>query len=277
LQVILASNSGFCFGVKRAINIAYKTMKNSNTPVYTYGPIIHNPQVVDELKEKGVIPITLAEGIKPGKFIIRSHGAPPSIFSKAKSLGFEIVDATCPFVKRAQQYAKLLQDKGYEIIIVGEINHPEVMSIAEYANGKARVINPEDSFEPMQICEKLGVIAQTTIPVHYFQKVIKSLIPYTEELRVYNTVCEATTLRQKSTLALANKAEVMIVVGGKESANTSRLAQLSRNSGKETYHIETSDELKKTWFKGKSKVGVTAGASTPNWIIKDVIEKIRKL
>lgn len=275
MQVTLAPNSGFCFGVKRAINIAYKTMENSNTSIYTYGPIIHNPQVVDDLKKKGVTPITLSEDINPGKLIIRSHGAPPSTFAKAKRLGLEIIDATCPFVKRAQQYAKLLQNNGYEIIIVGEANHPEVMSIAEYADGKARVVNPEDSFEPIQIREKLGVVAQTTIPVHDFQKVIKSLSPYAKELRVYNTICEATALRQKSTLELANKVEVMIVVGGRESANTSRLAQLSRNSGKETYHIETSDELKESWLKGKSKVGVTAGASTPDWIIKDVVEKLK--
>jgi len=267
-------------------------MENSDIPVYTYGPIIHNPQVVNELKRKGVIPITtLSEDTKPGKLIIRSHGAPPSVFSEAKRLGFKIIDATCPFVKKAQQYAKILRDKGYEVIIVGEANHPEVISIAEYADVNlsglpnrqagdrqgAKVINPEDLFEPIQVSEKLGVIAQTTIPVHYFQKVVKLLLPYAKELRVYNTVCEATVLRQKSTLELANKVEVMIVVGGKESANTSRLAQLLRDSGKETYHIETSDELKETWFKGKSKVGVTGGASTPDWIVKDVMEKIRKL
>ncbi len=272
MKVYQTPDKDFCFGVKRSVDIAIKTVKKSKVPVYTYGPIIHNPQVVKQLAEQGITPIESFDGIKPGKLILRSHGVPSSVIEEAKRLKFSVIDAVCPFVKRAQDYAKKLYKEGYKVIIVGEQEHPEIKGILGHAKIKAQVINHLSSLNELPDFEKLGVIAQTTLSVQRFVEVVSKLLPRAEEILVYNTICKNVILRQYHTEKLANRVDLMIVVGGKNSANTRRLAELARHEKCETYHIETKEELEPAWFKNKLSIGVTAGASTPNWIIKEVVE-----
>jgi small subunit ribosomal protein S1 len=275
MEVFLAENSGFCFGVKRAIKIAFQTAREGDGPVYTYGSIIHNPQVVNELEKKGVRPIDSLAEMKKGTVIIRSHGVPPRIISDARSMGITVVDATCPFVRKAQELASSLQREGYQVVVVGEADHPEVKGILGHAGPRAVVLDYRDSGADMRLVSgKIGVIAQTTLLLGRFQSTVSRLLEVATELKIYSTICSATALRQESTLNLAEKVDLMIVVGGKNSANTSRLAELCRDVGKDTYHIETAEELNPAWFRDDYKIGVTAGASTPDWIIEDVIEAI---
>lgn len=275
MKVIETPEHGFCFGVKRSIDLANKVVQEAESPVYTYGPIIHNPQVVEELRKQGVIPIDSFDGIPVGKLIIRSHGVSISVIEEAEKLGFSVIDATCPFVKRAQEYAKKLRSEGYKVIIVGEREHPEVQGILGHIKGQAEVINELSSLNKFRK-KKIGVVAQTTILPQKFKNIIGELLIKADEVRVYNTICKDVVSRQQHTVELAQKVDLMIVVGGRNSANTRRLEELATQYCV-TYHIETESEIEGVWFKGKSRVGVTAGASTPAWIIDEVVKKIKTI
>lgn len=277
MQIFVVKNAGFCFGVKRAINLAFEKAKKTGKKVYTFGPLIHNPQVVDELKREGVHPVQNLKKIKSGTLIIRSHGVHPRILLEAKKKGLKIIDATCPFVRRAQRNARALHKEGYQVVVIGEAHHPEVQGIIGYADDQAKVINSDtrelDSFKG----KRIGLIAQTTLNLDTFKQVTGKLLEKAKEIKIFNTTCNATANTQKATLEMTKDVDLMIVVGGKNSANTSRLAKLCREKGKTTYHIETASELKSRWFKGIRSIGVTGGTSTPNWIINQVVEKIRDL
>jgi 4-hydroxy-3-methylbut-2-enyl diphosphate reductase len=276
MKVIVAKTAGFCFGVKRAVNIAFRVSRKKLNGVYTLGPIIHNPQVVERLRQKGIIPI---EDIKKKKdieaLIIRTHGISLHLSKKISSLGYEIIDATCPFVKRAQYYAKLLSEEGYQVIIMGEREHPEVKGLMSYASGDVIVVNEKNPIPRLK--SKVGIVVQTTQPLEALKRVLSNAIEYAKEIKVYNTICNSTALRLKETEEMAKKVDVMVVVGGKNSANTTQLAKLCRSLSVPTYHIETSSEIKDIWFKGAKRVGITAGASTPEWIIKEVEGRIKDI
>lgn len=276
IKVFVVKKAGFCFGVKRAIKIAFDQAKKKNEKVYTWGPLIHNPEVVKDLKKKGVYVVEDLRKIKKGTLIIRSHGIHPNILERIKRKKIEVVDATCPFVKKAQNKAKLLSDQGYPVAVVGEADHPEVQGIIGYANDCALVINPNQMNEDLHKFKRLGVVAQTTLNIEAFRQVIGKLIEKVGELKVFNTICHATAQIQKATLELAEKVDLMIVVGGHNSANTTRLAKLCKRIGSPTHHIETARELRRGWFKGKTRVGVTAGTSTPDWLIREVVKGIKK-
>ncbi|MFQ6031625.1 MAG: 4-hydroxy-3-methylbut-2-enyl diphosphate reductase [Candidatus Zixiibacteriota bacterium] len=276
MKVFLVKNAGFCFGVKRAIKLAFEVAKKKNEKVYTWGPLIHNPQVVEDLKKKGVYVVEDLRKIKKGILIIRSHGIHPEILERIKKRKIKLVDATCPFVKKAQKKAKLLSDQGYQVAVVGEADHPEVQGIMGYAKDSALVINHNRIKQNLPHFEKLGVIAQTTLSIDAFKQVIGELIERADELKVCNTICHATVRAQKATSKLASRVDMMVVVGGHNSANTTRLANLCKKIGTPTHHIETAKELRKGWFKGKSRVGVTAGTSTPGWLIREVVKGIKK-
>lgn len=277
MKIFVVKNAGFCFGVKRAINLAFEKAKKTGKKVYTFGPLIHNPQVVEELRREGVHPVLNVNEIKSGILIIRSHGVHPRILLEAKKKGLKIIDATCPFVRRAQRNARALHKEGYQVVVVGEAHHPEVQGIIGYADDQAKVINVDtrelDSFKG----KRIGLIAQTTLNLDTFKQVTGKLLEKAKEIKIFNTTCNATVNTQKATLEMTKDVDLMIVVGGKNSANTSRLAKLCREKEKTTYHIETASELKSRWFKGIRSVGVTGGTSTPNWIINQVVEKIRDL
>ncbi len=274
MEIIVAKTAGFCFGVKRAIDIAFKIAKEKRKGVYTLGPIIHNPQVVQKLKEEGIVPIG---NIKTKKditaLIIRTHGITLDLSKEIASRGCEIIDATCPFVKKAQYYAKLLSEEGYQVVILGEKNHPEVQSLMSYADNQAIVVNGNAPLPKLR--NRVGIVVQTTQPLEALKKVLSDVIKQTKEIKVYNTICNSTALRLKETEMMADKVDVMFVVGGKNSANTTQLTLLCRSLSVPTHHIETSSEIKKEWIKGAKKVGITAGASTPKWIIQEVGKRIR--
>ncbi len=276
MKIIVAKTAGFCFGVKRAVDIAFRVSRKKRKGVYTLGPIIHNPQVVERLTEKGIIPIKEIKGKKDIKaLIIRTHGIPRNLSEEISSIGCEIIDATCPFVKKAQYYAKLLREEGYQVVILGEKEHPEVKGLMSYASDDAIVV---DGNRPLpRLKSKVGIVVQTTQPLEALKKVLSHAIGYAKEIKVYNTICNSTALRLKETEDMARKVDVMIVVGGKNSANTTQLAKLCRSLSVATYHIETPSEIKDAWFKRAKKVGITAGASTPGRIIKEVEERIRNI
>jgi 4-hydroxy-3-methylbut-2-enyl diphosphate reductase len=276
MEILTAKTAGFCFGVKRAIDIAFRIAGEKRKGIYTLGPIIHNPQVVEKLKEKGIIPL---DSIKTRKdiqaLIIRTHGIPLKLSREISARGYEIIDATCPFVKKAQYYAKLLSEEGYQVIILGEKNHPEVKSLMSYVDNHPIVV---DGKAPLpRLKSKVGIVVQTTQTLDALKQVLSDAITLAKEVKVYNTICNSTALRLKETGHMANKVDVMFVVGGKNSANTTQLSRLCRSLSVPTYHIETSSEIRKAWIHKAKKVGITAGASTPKWIIKDVEKRIRHI
>lgn len=276
MEIIVAKMAGFCFGVKRAIDIAFQIANEKRKGVYTLGPIIHNPQVVEMLKEKGIIPI---EDIKAKKdiraLIIRTHGIPLHLSKEISSMGCEIIDATCPFVKKAQYYAKLLMEEGYQVVILGEKNHPEVKGLMSYANDDVIVVDGKTPLPKLK--SRVGIVVQTTQSLEALKKVLSDAIEHANEIKVYNTICNSTALRLKETEKMARKVDVMLVVGGKNSANTTQLTMLCKSLSVPTYHIETSAEIKEKWIRRAKKIGITAGASTPKWIIKEVEERIRDI
>ncbi len=276
MKIVVAKTAGFCFGVKRAIDIAFKIAMEKRKGVYTLGPIIHNPQVVERLKDKGIIPI---EDIKAKKdiraLIIRTHGITLQLLKVITSMGCEIIDATCPFVKKAQHYAKLLNEDNYQVVILGEKNHPEVQSLMSYASDNAIVVDGKTPLPKLK--NKVGIIVQTTQPLDTLQKVLYDALEHSNEIKVYNTICNSTALRLRETEKMARKVDVMFVVGGKNSANTTQLTRLCKSLSVPTYHIETASEIKGEWIKRAKKLGITTGASTPEWIIKEVETRIRDI
>ena len=270
MSVQVAVKAGFCFGVKRAIEMARDTVRNKEGPIFTLGPLIHNPQVVASLTEMGVNEVNDIKDIKEGTLIIRSHGVSPALIEKAREQGLLIVDATCPFVRRAQDLAHELSEQGMRVVVVGDRDHPEVQGIVGWTNGKALVVeNPEEA-DLLDIDVQYGIIAQTTQMLENFDAVVEVIRKKGVGVKVCNTICSATKQRQQAALELARNVGVMIVAGGANSANTRKLADICHKSGTATYLIETADDLDPGWFQGIRTAGLTAGASTPDWIIEEV-------
>ncbi len=271
MEIIVADHAGFCFGVSRAMDLALEIGKESEDDVYTLGPLIHNPQAVDKLEGIGVKVEDDIDKISIGTVIIRSHGVPPQILKTAKKKNLEVVNATCPFVKRAQEKAQELINDGYTVVISGDKDHPEVISIWGNTNNQAIIVEDESDFSKLDKLKKVGVVAQTTQSLENLQKLSSYLLEHINELKVYNTICTTTGSRQNEAACLSKQVDLMIVIGGYNSANTNRLAEICAESGVLTYHIESADELNPDWFINIQKVGITAGASTPKWIIKEVL------
>ena len=274
MEVILADNLGFCYGVKRAIQLAEDSAAPGQV-TNTLGPIIHNPQMVAKLAENGVGTVDSLDEVKGGTIIIRSHGVGPDVYDRVEAMGLNMVDATCPHVRKAQSSAKMLADEGYQVVIIGEKHHPEVKSIIEWAGDGAVAIETEEEADALPKYGKLGVVAQTTFSAPKFKLIVERLLDKSSDVKILRTICTATDQRQSAAMKLATEVDLMIVIGGKNSANTTRLAQLCRDKCK-TYHIETADELRDDWFDKIKKIGITAGASTPDWIIKEVYKKCQK-
>jgi len=275
VKVIIAKRAGFCFGVKRAVDIAFEEAKKKKIGVVTLGPIIHNPQVVGQLDHNGVKTVEDINHINKHEtetVIIRTHGIPIDDMKELDSSGFEVIDATCPFVKKAQQYAKLLKDEGYKVVILGDREHPEVKGIMSYAGDDVLVVKGVEDYRPMR--GRVGIIVQTTKQVSVLKDLVSVAVEHALELKVYNTICNSTALRLKETEQLAAKVDMMLIVGGKNSANTTRLASFSASLGVPTHHVETCDEIQEAWFDGMETIGITAGASTPDWIIDQVEKRI---
>ena len=274
MEVILADYLGFCYGVKRAIHMARSSAQPG--PARTLGPIIHNPQMVSKLAAEGVEAVnSLADAPEDGTVIIRSHGVGPQVYEEAKERDLQMVDATCPHVKKAQMAAHQLSQDGFSVVIVGEKKHPEVKSIFEWSGRNALVVETEEEAAQIAPCDKLGIVAQTTFSGDKFQSIVACLLNKSNDIHIIRTICTATDQRQKAAIDLAGKVDMMLVIGGKNSANTTRLAQLCAEKTM-THHLETASELQDEWFHNIKKIGITAGASTPDWIIKEVYQKCQK-
>ena len=277
MKILIAKSAGFCFGVKRATNLALDAAARTEK-IHSLGPIIHSPQVVKNLEEKGVRVVRNVDEVESGSVIIRSHGITLKDQKKIAGRHLEIVDATCPFVKKAQQHAELLSSKGYTLVLVGEKEHPEVQGIISYARwGKVFVVADVAEAEKLPQVKRLGVVAQTTQAYENFSRIVAVCLEKCEELRVYKTICDATSVRQNEAREIARQSDLMLVIGGFNSANTTRLATICREIILHTYHIEMADQIDPQWFAKVESVGITAGASTPHWVIEEVVERVRSL
>lgn len=276
MEVRLAKKHGFCFGVKRAIKIAEKN-KNS----FTLGPLIHNYQEINRLQQN--FNVGLEEDytqIKEGStLIIRTHGIPKGDLEKIKAKQFHVVDATCPFVTKPQQIVEKISQEGYQIIIFGDITHPEIKGVMSYAKNQDNtiVISDLQALKQQKIYQKVALISQTTKQIEKFNEIASYLITKCHEVRIFNTICNATFDNQQSARELSLEVDVMVIVGGKTSSNTKQLFMIAKENCKDSYLVEDEKEIQKEWFYGKKICGITAGASTPDWIVQKVKEHIEDI
>jgi 4-hydroxy-3-methylbut-2-enyl diphosphate reductase len=274
MKVIVAEKSGFCQGVNNAISTAEKILASEPPPIYSLGSIIHNKDVVRRLQEAGLIMAHDTEQIESGTVIIRSHGAVPEQIARLKEKGLKIVDATCVLVKRLQKIAKELENAGYKVVIIGDENHPEIQAVMGCATDVV-VVADEADLHKLPKNSKLGIICQTTQSSEQVSSMIGAIARAGfQELKVINTLCKEAIKRQQSAVKLCKQVDIMFVLGDLESANTRRLAELCKKHNKQTFHLQNWNELDKSILSGKNTAGVTAGASTPEWIIAQFVENL---
>ena len=273
MKVIVAEQCGFCHGVKNAIRMAEKILAQEDE-VYSLGPIIHNKDVVEQLAQTGLKTVSKMEDIQSGTVIIPSHGAAPQQLAMLREKGINIVDATCVLVKRVQHIAEEFERDGYKVVIIGDENHPEVQAVMGCAKG-AVVIADESDLGKLAKNDKLGIVCQTTQSPEHFGRMLGAIGRGSfKELKVINTLCEEAIKRQQSAVQLCKQVDIMFVLGGLESANTRRLADLCKKENSETFHLQNWNGLDKQTLFGKNTAGVTAGASTPEWIIAEFVENL---
>ena len=280
MDVTVAKTAGFCFGVKRAVEKVYEQIEKGKTPIYTFGPIIHNEEVVRDLEERGVKVLETAEELRQltdGVVVIRSNGVGKDIYDILEKNGIEIIDATCPFVKKIHRIVSEQNENGRRVIIVGNGKHPEVEGIKGWGNDDTLVIETAEEFEKLQISdgEKLCIVAQTTFNYNKFQDLVEKISKTRYDILVLNTICNATQERQVEARQIASQVDVMIVIGGRNSSNTQKLYEICRRECKETYYIQTLKDFKPEKAGSVRSVGITAGASTPNQIIEEVHTNVR--
>ena len=277
LRIEVASHAGVCYGVERALKLAAHAAESARGSVTTLGPLIHNPIVVRDLESAGVKGAQTVDEVESGTLIIRAHGVVPQVIDQARAKGLEVLDATCPYVKKVHMAAEKLVREGYQLIVVGESGHPEVEGILGHAGDAAHVVSTPHDLDGVDLARKVGVVVQTTQTPANLAAIVSALALRTMDLRVVNTICSATQERQDSAAELASRADVMIVIGGKNSGNTRRLAEICMACCPRTHHIEDSSEIQRTWFEGVALVGITAGASTPGTHIDAALACINRL
>ena len=277
IEIEVARYAGVCYGVERALGMAEKAADEARKPVNTLGPLIHNPLVVNDLKSIGVGTASNVSEVEEGTLIIRAHGVVPSVVEEARTRGLDVLDATCPYVKKVHNAAERLVREGYQLIVVGESGHPEVEGIMGHAGDDAHVVSVPGDLDAIDLSRKVGVVVQTTQTPGALADVVAELSKRTMDLRVINTICSATQERQDSAAELAHRVDAMIVVGGKNSGNTRRLAEICTAACPKTHHIEDASEIEPAWFDGASHIGVTAGASTPASHIERALVRMRSL
>lgn len=277
LRIEVASHAGVCYGVERALKLAAHAAESARGSVTTLGPLIHNPIVVRDLESAGVKGAQTVDEVESGTLIIRAHGVVPQVIDQARAKGLEVLDATCPYVKKVHMAAEKLVREGYQLIVVGESGHPEVEGILGHAGDAAHVVSTPRDLDGVDLARKAGVVVQTTQTPANLAAIVSALALRTMDLRVVNTICSATQERQDSAAELASRADVMIIIGGKNSGNTRRLAEICMDRCPRTHHIEDSSEIQRTWFEGVALVGITAGASTPGAHIDAALACINRL
>lgn len=277
MRVVVADRAGACFGVERALELAHRMAREATGPVRTLGPLIHNPVVVDELEAMGVGAVDAPEQVEAGyTLLMRAHGVTPEVERRARDAGAVVVDATCPFVKKVHVAAERLAADGYQVLVAGEKGHPEVEGTVGHAPG-ALVVGSAEDVEGLELARRVGVVAQTTLAHAVLRDVVGALVGRCEELRVVDTICAATNERQEAAAQLARNVDVMVVLGGRNSANTRHLADICREGCSRTHHVERADEIDAAWFVDAEVVGLTAGASTPAAQIEDARAHIDRL
>lgn len=289
MQVKLARELGFCFGVKKTLKL-FDDMGSDSRGVKTLGTLVHNPQVVSELKARGVGVAYSVDEVDSGTLTITAHGAGPHAYAEAQRKGLRLLDTTCPLVTKVQKIAESLHKDGYQVVVYGDPNHQEVRGIVGWTENTALVSTDAKELVPRlkaltsskkRVPKKLAIVSQTTQPAERFKSFIAELVSLLpddfNEFHVHNTICQPTLDRQSAVVELANDVDVMVVVGGRDSANTKHLAELASEEGVPTYHIEWPEEIDPNWFKGAKVVGVTAGASTPDAVIEKVVKTIEAI
>ncbi len=277
VSIRVADHAGACYGVERALKLARRCGAEAAAPVHTLGPLIHNPLVVRDLEASGVELAETLDDAREGTLIIRTHGVVPEVVDAARARGLDVVDATCPYVKKVHDAAAQLAGEGYQLLVIGEAGHPEVEGILGHAGAPAQVVGEASEVASLTLKPKVGVVVQTTQTAQRLSEVVAALAPRVRELRVVNTICKATEERQRAAAELAATSDCMIVVGGKNSGNTRRLAEICADACASTHHIESEDELDPAWFAGAREVGITAGASTPQEHIDRVRARIEQI
>lgn len=278
MEILVAEHAGFCEGVERAYRTALE-QTGAGRPVFMLGNLVHNTQVIEKFKRLGVRTVKALSEIQPnskGILLISAHGVPPEIYPEAEGLGLKIVDTTCSWVKKAQRITKQLTEEGRLVIIVGDKGHPEVRGLVGWGERKAVVVEQPEDLEKLALTpdKKTGILAQTTQAQEHFNRMVSELKKKARNVKEFNTICGATTRRQKAAVDLAQKVDLMLVIGDKMSANTKRLTELCGKTGTETHQIQTIKELDAEWLKSKSRIGITAGASTPEWVIQEVVDRL---
>lgn len=277
MRVIVADQAGVCFGVKRALDLVNQEAEKGEG-LATLGPLIHNPQVVRKLEEKGVRVAKSIEDVRSGAVVMPSHGVPEEIHRAAEAAGLMPIDATCPFVATVHQKAQALAKEGYTVVVVGDAGHSEVRGILSAAGDDAVVVSSAEEADGIDWSGKrVGIVCQTTQTPERFGDVVGRIAALAREVVAHNTICYATHDRQTAARELAPRVEAMFVVGGRNSANTNRLTEICQEAGVPTHHIETASEIRQEWVEGMRVVGLTAGASTPEWIIDEVKGKLERL
>jgi 4-hydroxy-3-methylbut-2-enyl diphosphate reductase len=277
MEVRIAKTAGYCWGVRRTVDRAMEVAEGARRGVVTLGPIIHNPQAVERMREKGIGTVNAVSEVVSGTtVVVRTHGAVRSELAAAKERGLEVVDGTCPYVKYPQAMAQRLSKEGYHVVIVGDANHAEVKGVVSYAEGPCTVVKPGGPIPEFE-ARKVAVLAQTTCIGAEYERVVGALALRHREVRAVNTICNDTDERQTDARLLASEVDAVVVVGGKNSANTRHLAEICRGIQPRTWHVETEAELDPAWFQGCKVVGLSAGASTPDWVIEGVAERLRAL
>ena len=282
MEIILAKEMGFCFGVRRAVEMMEDATREQG-PMVSLGSVVHNPQVVSQLKNKGLDVIATLDQVSERPVAITAHGVSESVVRELESKDVRVVDTTCPIVTRSQQWAKRLAEEGFAVIIFGDPNHKEVRGVLGWAPGKAFAVTSIDQLAglPDDLPTRIGVLSQTTETEGHFAEFVRALLEQRmdriSELRVINTLCNATTSQQAAAQELAHQVDLMFVIGGCESANTRHLAEVAREEGVETYHVESAGDIQPEWLAGHERVGVTAGASTPDDAVDAVVARLREL
>lgn len=278
LKIKVAKTAGFCFGVKRAIEMAEKALAENKAEVFSLGPIIHNPQTIELLGRKGLKIAKKPEEILAGSiFIIRSHGIAPEVIKKIRAKKAIILDATCPFVERAQKTAEKFYLEKKTVVIYGDPKHAEVIGISGYAKNKAIIVQNEEKARKLGKLGSVGILSQTTQKPELFRSIVSILAKKNRNVEMINTICLDSSNKKEEVKKLAKSVDVMVIIGGKNSNNTKKLAEISLAFGTATYHIETAKEIKKAWFKNNETVGISAGASTPLHLIEEVESKLKNL
>ncbi len=277
MKIVIAKTAGFCMGVRRAVEMVLDAPGRHETPIYTYGPLIHNPQVLALLEEKGIAALTAIPDTGAGTVLIRAHGVPPEAGDRLEAAGFTVIDATCPRVIAVQRIIRKHADEGAEVIIIGDADHPEVIGLLGHAGGRGHVAGTMAELEALPGFDRAIIVAQTTQNTRFFEAVKAWAADTHPHYRIFDTICDSTEKRQEEVKRLADAVDALVVVGGRNSGNTQRLADIARGSGKAAIHVETEAELDPEVLSEARSIGITAGASTPNWIIRRIYRTLEAL